>query len=143
MATAVEQGIACTWVVMNNFAFGTIAGLENGSYGTKFGTTFYTPEGEAYSPNFAKVAEAYGVEAIRVERTEDFKPAMEKAIQANREGRPFLVEALMENIVVPTPGCWNINDIYRPNEYVKEGKLVVKEDGKYVSPNHAKSHQAK
>ncbi|MBQ5361214.1 MAG: thiamine pyrophosphate-binding protein, partial [Lachnospiraceae bacterium] len=143
LATAVEQGIACTWVVMNNFAFGTIAGLENGSYGTKFGTTFTTPDGEAYSPNFAKVAEAYGVDAIRVEKTDDFKPAMEKAVQANREGRPFLVEALMENIVVPTPGCWNINDIYRPNEYVKEGKLVVKENGKYVSPNHAKSHQAK
>ena len=29
MATAVEKGIACTWVVMNNSAFGTIAGLEN------------------------------------------------------------------------------------------------------------------
>ncbi|MBP3319891.1 MAG: thiamine pyrophosphate-binding protein, partial [Ruminiclostridium sp.] len=27
LATAVEQGIACTWVVMNNSAFGTIAGL--------------------------------------------------------------------------------------------------------------------
>ncbi|MBQ3449188.1 MAG: thiamine pyrophosphate-binding protein, partial [Synergistaceae bacterium] len=26
MATAVEEGIACTWVVMNNMAFGTIAG---------------------------------------------------------------------------------------------------------------------
>ena len=35
----------------------------------------------------------------------------------------------MENIVVPTPGCWNINDIYSPNELVKEGKLVKKENG--------------
>ena len=31
----------------------------------------------------------------------------------------------MENIAVPTPGCWNINDIYSPNELVKEGKLVT------------------
>ena len=48
----------------------------------------------------------------------------------------------MENIVVPTPGCWNINDIYSPNELVKEGKLVKKENGKYVAPSHAKSHNA-
>ena len=40
----------------------------------------------------------------------------------------------MENIVVPTPGCWNINDIYSPNELVKEGKLVKKENGQYVAP---------
>ena len=142
LATAVEQGIACTWVVMNNFAFGTIAGLENANYGTKFGTTFHTPDGEVYSPNWADVAKAYGVESIRVNSAAEFKPAMEKAIEANRAGKPFLVEAIMENIVVPTPGCWNINDIYSPNELVAEGKLVKKENGRYVTPSHSKSHNA-
>ena len=143
MATAVEQGIACTWVVMNNCAFGTIAGLENANYHTKFGTTFHTPDGEIYSPNWAEVAKGYGVEAIRVNSADEFKPAMDKAIAANKAGKPFLVEAIMENIAVPTPGCWNINDIYTPNELVKEGKLVKKENGKYVPPSHAKSHITK
>ncbi len=143
LATAVEQGIACTWVVMNNCAFGTIAGLENANYGTKFGTTFHTPDGEVYSPNWAEVAKAYGVEAIRVGSAAEFKPAMEKAVAANKAGKPFLVEAIMENIVVPTPGCWNINDIYSPSELVAEGKLVKKENGRYVTPSHAKSHKAK
>ena len=143
LATAVEQGIACTWVVMNNSAFGTIAGLENANYQTKFGTVFHTPDGQPYTPCWADVARAYGVDAIRCESAEDFLPAMEKAIAANKAGKPFLVEAPMENIVVPTPGCWNINDIYSPNELVKEGKLVKKENGQYVSPNHAKSHNAK
>ena len=59
-----------------------------------------------------------------------------------KSGKPFLVEAPMENIVVPTPGCWNINDIYSPNELVKEGKLVKKENGQYVAPSHSKSHNA-
>ena len=143
LATAVEKGIACTWVVMNNSAFGTIAGLENANYQTKFGTVFTTPDGESYSPSWAGVAEAYGVEAICVKTADEFKPAMEKALAANAAGKPFLVEAPMENIVVPTPGCWNINDIYSPNELVKEGKLVQKENGRYVTPNHAKSHKAK
>ena len=143
LATAVQDGIPCTWVVMNNSAFGTIAGLENANYHHKFGTVFPTPDGESYTPCWADVAKAYGVESIRCSSAEEFKPAMEEAIKANKAGRPFLVEAPMENIVVPTPGCWNINDIYTPNELVKEGKLVKKENGQYVAPSHAKSHNAK
>lgn len=143
LATAVEQGIACTWIVMNNSAFGTIAGLENANYHTKFGTVFHTPTGESYSPRWADVAKAYGVDAICVESADEFAVALEKALEANRAGKPFLVEAPMENIVVPTPGCWNINDIYTPNELVAEGKLVRKENGRYVTPNHSKSHNAK
>ena len=140
LATAVEHGIACTWVVMNNSAFGTIAGLENANYKTKFGTVFYKPDGERYTICWADVAKSYGIESICVNSAEEFKPALEKAIAANKEGRPFLVEAPMENIVVPTPGCWNINDIYTPNALVKEGKLVKKENGRYVAPSHSKSH---
>ena len=143
LAAAVEHGIACTWVVMNNSQFGTIAGLENANYKTKFGTQFLKANGDKYFISYAKIAEGYGVESICVNSAEEFKPALEKAMQANREGRPFLVEAPMENIVVPTPGCWNINDIYSPNELVREGKLVKKENGKYVAPSHAKSHNAK
>ncbi len=127
-----------------NSAFGTIAGLENANYHTQFGTKFHTPDGQPYTPRWADVAKAYGVEAVCVQSAEEFKPAMERAMAANRAGKPFLVEAPMENIVVPTPGCWNINDIYSPNELVKEGKLVKDEKtGKFVAPNHAKSHKAK
>ena len=91
---------------------------------------------------YADVAKAYGVDSICISSADEFKPALEKAIEANKAGKPFLVEAPMENIVVPTPGCWNINDIYSPNELVKEGKLVKKENGQYVAPSHSKSHDA-
>ena len=101
---------------------------------------FYKPDGERYTICWADVAKSYGIESICVNSAEEFKPALEKAIAANKEGRPFLVEAPMENIVVPTPGCWNINDIYTPNALVKEGKLVKKENGRYVAPSHSKSH---
>lgn len=143
LATAVEQGIACTWVVMNNSAFGTIAGLENASYGTKFGTVFHTPDGSSYTPRWADVAKAYGVEALCVSSAAEFKQALYQAIRVNRAGRPFLLEVPMENIVVPTPGCWNINDIYNPNSCVREGKLVKGSDGAFSVPDHAKSHDAK
>ena len=141
LAGAVEHGIACTFVVMNNYAFGTIAGLENANYGQKFGTEFKTPDGARYSPRWADVALAYGVEAVCVQSAEEFKPAMERAIRANREGRPFLVEAPMENIAVPTPGCWNINDIYTPKENVENGRLVKNAAGGYDRPDHKTSHK--
>ena len=142
MATAVEQGIPAIWVIMDNSKFGTINGLENGNYGHAFGTAFTTPDGQSYNPKWEEVAKAYGVDSVRVNSADEFLPAMQKAVEMAKAGKPFLVEAPMENIVVPTPGCWNINDIYSPNELVKEGKLVKKENGRYVAPSHAKSHNA-
>jgi len=138
MATAVEQNIPVIWVVMNNSAFGTIAGLEYANYQTRFGTEFRTPDGERYSPNWAEVARAYGVQAIRIESADEFKPALEKAVAANA---PFLLDVPMENIAVPTPGCWNINDIYTPKANISEGKVLRNEDGSYTPPSHSGSHK--
>lgn len=138
LATAVEQGIPVIWIVMNNSAFGTIAGLEYSNYKTKFGTVFTTPDGEKYSPNWAEVAKGYGVEAIRIESADEFKPALEKALASNR---PFLLDVPMENIAVPTPGCWNINDIYTPKANVVNGKVIKNEKGEYEAPNHSASHK--
>jgi len=140
MATAVEQGINVIWIVMNNAAFGTIAGLENANYQTKFGTEFKTPDVSRYSPNWAEVAKGYGVQSIRINAADEFKPALEQAIAANA---PFLIDVPMENIAVPTPGCWNINDIYTPKANISEGKVVRNEDGTYTPPEHAKSHITK
>ncbi len=138
LATAVEQNIPVIWIVMNNSAFGTIAGLEYANYKTKFGTVFTTPDGEPYSPNWAEVAKAYGVESIYVDSAEAFKPALEKAMASNK---PFLLDVPMENIPVPTPGCWNINDIYTPKANIELGKVRKNEQGEYVVPSHSTSHK--
>ena len=138
LATAVEQGIPVIWVVMNNSAFGTIAGLEYANYKTKFGTVFTTPNGDSYSPKWADVAKAYGVDSIKINSAEEFLPALEKAVKSNK---PYLLDVPMENIVVPTPGCWNINDIYTPKQNVVNGKVVKNENGELVPPNHSTSHK--
>jgi acetolactate synthase-1/2/3 large subunit len=138
LATAVEQDIPVVWIVMNNSAFGTIAGLEYSHYKTKFGTVFTTPDGKPYSPNWAEVAKAYGVEAIRIDSAENFRPALEQALASNK---PFLLDVPMENIGVPTPGCWNINDIYTPKANVINGKVIKNDKGEYEAPNHSGSHK--
>lgn len=111
-ATAAVDDIAVVWVVMNNCAFGTIAGLENQHYDHQFGTLFKRG-GEAYSPDFAAIAEAYGIKGYKVERAEDFKPALEEALAS---GKPCVIDVRMENAHVITWGCWNINDIYRKRD---------------------------
>ncbi len=138
LAAAKEYGINVVWVVMNNAAFGTIAGLEAANYNTRFGTVFHTPDGERYTPEWSVIAQGYGIKSRKVTSADDFSAALKEALEADE---PYLLDVPMENIVVPTPGCWNINDIYSPNELVANGRLVKKENGRYVSPSHAKSHK--
>jgi acetolactate synthase-1/2/3 large subunit len=124
IATAVEQNIPVVWVVMNNSAFGTIAGLENMHYKTQFGTVF-TAKGKSYSPNWAEVAKGYGIKAKKITSADEFAPALKEALECNE---PYLIDCPMENIPVPTPGAWNINDIYTKKDNIVEGRLAFKEE---------------
>lgn len=121
MATAVEQNIPVVWVIMNNSAFGTIAGLESSHYHHTFGTKFMRPDGSSYNPEWAEIAKAYGVKSKKIKSADEFKSAFKEALDANV---PYLLDVPMENIPVPTDGIWNINDIYTPKENVVEGRLV-------------------
>ena len=114
LATAAEQGIAAIWVIMNNVAYGTIAGLEMAHYGTTFGTVFRR-DGEPYSPDFAAIARGYGIDGVRISSAQEFGPALRKAIAS---GRPCVIDVAMRNEPVPTAGHWNINDIYSPHRKV-------------------------
>jgi acetolactate synthase-1/2/3 large subunit len=114
LATAFEQDIAVVWVIMNNYAFGTIAGLEKAHYGTTFGTVF-EKNGKPYSPDYAAIAKAYGIEGLKVSSAAEFKPALERALQS---GKPFVLDVAMQNEPVPTAGHWNIMDIYSPGKKV-------------------------
>lgn len=114
LATAAEENIAVVWVIMNNYAFGTIAGLEKAHFGTTHGTVFQK-DGKPYSPDYASIAKAYGVEGIKIQSAEEFKPALKRAIEANK---PFVIDVEMLNVPTPTSGHWNIMDIYSPGKKV-------------------------
>jgi acetolactate synthase-1/2/3 large subunit len=114
LATAAEQNIPVIWIVMNNIAYGTIAGLEMAHYGTTFGTVFRR-NGEPYSPDFAAIARAFGVDGVRITSATEFRPALERAVASNR---PCVIDVAMLNEPVPTAGHWNINDIYSPHRKV-------------------------
>lgn len=116
LATAVENGLAIVWVVMNNNAFGTIAGLQVAHYGSTYGTTFPGHAGDlGLRPDYAAIARAYGAEGKRINSADEFKPALEKAISS---GVPYLIDVPMKNNPTPTTGHWNILDIYSPDRDV-------------------------
>lgn len=111
LATAAAENLAVIWVVMNNNAFGTIAGLQKAHYGMTYGTTF-PKDGNEYMPHYADIAKAYGVDGVRVRSAADFRPALEAAIAS---GRPTVIDVAMVNNPTPTSGHWNILDIYSPD----------------------------
>jgi acetolactate synthase I/II/III large subunit len=112
IATAMEAGLNVIWVVMDNSAFGTIAGLEEMHYGTSFGCLFES-HGQPYHIDYAAMARSFGADGIRIESARELGPALRRALSANR---PTLIQAPMENAPTPTPGHWDINDIYRRGE---------------------------
>lgn len=114
LATAKESNIPVIWVIMNNHAFGTIAGLELAHYDTTFGTVFEI-DGETYSPDYAAIARAYGIDGITINKADELLPALQKAVAMKK---PVVIDVYMKNIPTPTAGHWNIMDIYSPGKKV-------------------------
>jgi acetolactate synthase-1/2/3 large subunit len=112
IATAMEAKIPAVWVVMDNSAFGVIAGLEHAKYDTTFGCAFLR-DGEPYSVDYPAIARAHGANGIDIKSADEVGPAMQAAFASDL---PTLIRIPMVNVPTPTPGHWNINDIYRAEE---------------------------
>jgi acetolactate synthase-1/2/3 large subunit len=61
--------------------------LQEHTYGNRILDTEFT-----FQPDLAAVAEARGCHGERVDRPEDVRPALERALKANRDGQPALVD---------------------------------------------------
>jgi acetolactate synthase-1/2/3 large subunit len=83
LATAVQYEAPIVVLVVNNGMYGTIRMHQERQFpGRPYGTTLVNPDFVAY-------ARAFGAHGEAVERTEDFPPALERALAA---GKPALVE---------------------------------------------------
>ena len=83
LATAVQHGLAVLVVIINNGRYGTIYAHQERTYP---GRTYAT---ELRNPDFADLARAYGAHGEVVERTEEFEPALERALAS---GGPAVIE---------------------------------------------------
>jgi acetolactate synthase-1/2/3 large subunit len=112
VATAIEAEIPVVWVVMDNSGFGTIAGLEDMHYGSTFGCMFEC-KGKPYTVDYAAVARACGARGVAIKSASELGPALTDALSS---AVPTVIQVPMENAPTPTPGYWNINDIYRKGQ---------------------------
>jgi acetolactate synthase-1/2/3 large subunit len=77
LATAVQYGLAIVFVVVDNGMYGTIRMHQERQYPERvYGTTLRNPD-------FAALARAYGASGEVVRRTEEFAPALERALASN------------------------------------------------------------
>ncbi len=116
LATAVEMNLGIIWLVMNNNAFGTIAGLQKAHYGLTYGTTFPGDLANTeIKPNYPEIARAYGAEGIRITSADELQLTLQAAISSDK---PTVIDVPMINNPTPTTGHWNILDIYSPDKSI-------------------------
>ncbi|MDX2816157.1 thiamine pyrophosphate-binding protein [Streptomyces sp. PA03-5A] len=114
---AVEQGLPVIFAVMNNRAHGTISDLQVSNFGRGYGCDFTDPQGRPYSPDFAAFGRSCGADGYEVTSAADLAKALAQAVERRR---PAVIDIPMVNEPVPTPGHWNITDIYR-GQFPDEG----------------------
>jgi len=113
LGTAVEYNVPVVWVVWNNYAYASIRGLQRGYLGGReLATDFHDPtSGERYSPDFAAMARACGVEGVRVDRAGDLGEAIRKGIAANK---PYLIDVDIAADINPSgAGVWELPGLGR------------------------------
>jgi acetolactate synthase I/II/III large subunit len=77
--------------IMNNRSMGIIKQFQDLYFGSRY--TASTPEGGYSAPDFAKIAQAYGIQAWRVEKPEEVTESIERALS---HSGPVLVDVWID-----------------------------------------------
>lgn len=110
LATVQQEGLPLKMLIINNGYLGMVRQWQELFHERRYSAT------PMWSPDFVKVAEAYGIQAMRVDRAEDVAAALETARSTNG---PFLIEFVVEREVnvypMVAPGA-SISDMYEEPE---------------------------
>jgi acetolactate synthase-1/2/3 large subunit len=128
ISMAVQLGLDnIFFVVLNNHGWIAIKDLQQAAFGEDrgYGTAFEDKDGKSYSPDFAKIGEAFGCYAEKVSKREEIIPALERA---SNSGRPNVIEIEVQRQYPytgsPAVGWW---DVPKP-AYLKERRKQYEEE---------------
>lgn len=108
-ATAVQYGIPLIVIIIDNSMYGTIRMHQEREYPGRVSATMLT------NPDFVAYAKAFGGHGERVETTDEFAPAFERAVQS---GKPAILHCLIDpEAITPARTLSQIRD-----EAIKGGK---------------------
>jgi acetolactate synthase-1/2/3 large subunit len=128
MSTMAQYNIPVVTVVLNNMGWMAINDLQRSAYGYDhaFGNDFITADGNVYSPDFAKVAENFGLFAKKVTNYEEIKDAVLECVNS---GKPSLIEVIVSRTFPysggESTGWWDV-----PTPFYVEGKYEEFRDAK-------------
>ncbi|WP_374275885.1 thiamine pyrophosphate-binding protein [Brevundimonas sp.] len=88
LATAVQHGLGCVVIVVDNGTYGTIRMHQEGHYPGRVIAT------DLKNPDFVAYARAFGAFGVRCETTEAFPDALDQARAAARAGQPALLHLI-------------------------------------------------
>jgi acetolactate synthase I/II/III large subunit len=115
VATAVEYELPVTWVVWNNYGYGSIKGQQAGFFGDdrEIATRFRRQgDGELMTTDFALLARSMGADGRTVERPQDLDAQLKQAVSA---GRPTVLDVRVDAGVNPAAtGSWSLPPLPGP-----------------------------
>ena len=105
LSTAVVNNIQVKIAILNNSYLGMVRQWQELFYGKRYSHT------KLENPDFVKIAEAYGAAGIRIEKKEEVRPAIEKAMHTkNVVVMDFRVEG-EENVYPMVPAGKRLDDM--------------------------------
>ncbi len=128
LSMAVQLGLDnIFFIVLNNHGWIAIKDLQQAAFGEDrgYGTAFQDKNGNTYSPDFAKIGEAFGCYSEKISRKDEIFPALDKA---TRSGKPAVIEIEVQREYPftgsPAVGWW---DVPIP-EYLKDQRKKYEEE---------------
>ncbi|MFX0187179.1 MAG: thiamine pyrophosphate-binding protein [Candidatus Hodarchaeota archaeon] len=128
LSVAVQLGLDnIFFIVINNHGWIAIKDLQQAAFGEirGYGTAFKDKDGNTYSPDFAKIGEAFGCYAEKISKKEEIIPALERAAKSRQ---PAVIEILVNREFPytgsPAMGWW---DVPIP-EYLTERRKKYEEE---------------
>lgn len=115
IATAARYNIPVIQVVVNNHVLGMVRQWQNLFYGQRYAQTVLND-----AVDFVKLAEAMGAVGIRVERKEDFRPALQKAIA---HGGPVVLDCIIDcddKVFPMVPAGHAIDEVFDQDDLEKK-----------------------
>jgi acetolactate synthase I/II/III large subunit len=106
VATAVEYGLPCIWLVWNNFSWAAIRDIQVGMFGGRELGPAFNKAAKPYNPDFAAWARACGADGVTITKSEDLSGALQQAI---RNKRPCVLDVHVDaEVRPPSTGTWEL-----------------------------------
>ncbi len=112
LSVAVQLGLSnIFFIVLNNHGWIAIKDLQQAAFGEDrgYGTAFEDKDGNSYSPDFAKIGEAFGCYAEKISKKEEIIPALERAAKSRK---PAVIEIEVQREFPftgsPAVGWWDV-----------------------------------